>query len=67
MFGSQAYLLDSAVWLKNVSVLNEMVKWLGFSEKCHFASLLAFNVGGKGFEHGDTAMKMQHACQKIRV
>ena len=67
MLGSRAYMLDSAVWLKNISALNEMVKWLGFSEKCHFASLLAFNVGGKGYRHGDTAMKMQYGCQQLIV
>jgi len=67
MFGSRAYLLDSAVWLKNISVLNEMVNWLGFSEKCHFTSLLTFNVGGRGYGHGDTTIKMQRGCQKLKV
>lgn len=69
MFGSRAYVLDSAVWLKNISVLNEMVNWLGFSEKCHFTSLLAFtfNVGGRGYGHGDKTIKMQRGCQKLKV
>lgn len=70
MFGSRAYLLDSAAWLKNISVLNEMVDWLGFSEKCHFTSLLAFNVfnvGGRGNGHGKTKLKMQLGCQKFKV
>ena len=67
MFGSRAYVLDSAVWLKNISVLNEMVNWLGFSEKCHFTSLLRFNVGGSGYGHGDTTIKMQRGCQKLKV
>ena len=67
MFGPQAYTLDSAVWVKNISMLNEMVNWLGFSEKCHFASLLAFNVGGRGYEHGKTTLTLHRECQKLQV
>ena len=62
MFGSQAYMLDSAAWLRNISMLNEMVTWLGFPERCHFQHLLAFNVGGKGYKHKTRHAPLQNGC-----
>jgi len=62
MFGSQAYMLDSAAWLRNISVLNEMVTWLGFPERCHFQHLLAFNVLGNGYTHEKRPRPLQNGC-----
>jgi len=62
MFGSQAYMLDSAAWLRNISVLNEMVTWLGFPLHCHFQHLLAFNVGGAGYTHEARHAPLQNGC-----
>ena len=38
-------LLDSAEWTKNVSMLNDAVRWLGFNEWCAFPGLLQLNTG----------------------
>ena len=59
MFGSQAYMLDSAAC---ISMLNEMVTWLGFPERCHFQHLLAFNVGGTGYTHETRHAPLQNGC-----
>ena len=62
MFGSQAYMVDSAAWLRNISVLNEMVTWLGVPERCHFQHLLAFNVLGNGYTHEKRPRPLQNGC-----
>ena len=65
-FGSQAYVLDSALWLKNLTYLNELVSWLGFPPECHFKGLLEFNTKGNGYGHGQTTtLNEDHrACLK---
>jgi len=40
---SQVGILDASKWLTNLSILNDLVEWLGF-ENCQFHELLEFNV-----------------------
>ena len=47
-----AFLLDKSEWTTNITKLNELVSWLGFSTECFFEELLELNTGGtKGFDH----------------
>jgi hypothetical protein len=58
LFGEdQAVLLDSSVWTKNISVLNQAVAWLGFDKSCFFKQLLEFNTGKYGYGHGKQKLK----------
>lgn len=64
---SQTHFLDSGKWTKNVTLLNEVVDWLGYSKECHFEEVLQFNTGGKrGYAHGKkTLTKMDPNCRYI--
>jgi hypothetical protein len=66
LFGDQGILLDSSDWTKNISSLNQAVKWLGFDENCFFQELLQFNTrGGKGHEHGKQSLKIDPKCRYL--
>jgi len=49
---SRAYLLDSAKWFADVSYLNDVLPWLGYSDECHFNKVLQYNTE-HGSGHGD--------------
>jgi len=40
-----ARLIDMVMWTNNISVLNDLLDWLGYKE-CHFKSLVHANHGG---------------------
>jgi len=42
-----ARLIDMTMWTKNISVLNDLLDWLGYKE-CHFKSLVHANHDGYG-------------------
>lgn len=67
MFGSQAMLLDSSDWTKNIDRLNQVVQWLGFHDSCKFERLLEFNTRGKGYVHGETELAVDPNCRYIGV
>lgn len=59
-----ARLLDSSDWTKNVTALNEVVEWLGFSKECFFQSLLEFNT--KEYTNGKTTrMPIHPGCKYL--
>ena len=62
---SQTYFLDSGKWTKNVTMLNDMVTWLGYSEECHFQEVLRMNTKGKGYDHDKTELTMDPNCRYI--
>ena len=48
LFGSQqAMVMDSSEWSTNITKLNQLVDWLGFSRECHFRSLVKCNTNKK--------------------
>jgi len=49
----RAFMLDSSKWTKKVSLLNEALAWLGYSEECNFTKVLQFNTNGDGYDNGD--------------
>lgn len=62
----QAHLLDSAMWTKNVTVLNEALDWMGYSQSCHFSELLEFNT--EEYKHTKTDFKDTSAmadCKRL--
>lgn len=62
----QAYLLDSDMWTKNVTVLNEALHWMGYSQSCNFPEVLEFNT--KEYMHTKTEFKDTSAmtnCQRL--
>jgi len=63
MFGSQAMLLDSSEWTKNIDSINQVVQWLGFHESCFFDKLLEFNTEGNGYGHGETEIDLHPNCR----
>jgi len=65
MFGSQAMLLDSSKWTKNMDSLNQVVKWLGFNENCFFEKLLEFNTKGSGYGHGKQKIVLNPNCRYV--
>jgi len=54
---NKAFLLDSSQWTKDVTKLNEVVDWLGFTPECHFEGLLEFNTMDTGYGHGKSEFK----------
>jgi hypothetical protein len=62
LLGEQAYLLDSTEWTRNVSKLNDAIKWLGFTG-CSFTELLEFNTEGNGYGTGRIFSPLSKACR----
>ena len=66
---NQAILLDSSQWTKNITILNEVVTWLGFHPSCQFKELLEYNTknlwGGYGHSKIELQHKMDQNCQYI--
>lgn len=60
--GDQAMLLDSAQWTNNITVLNEAVEWLGFTD-CAFPRPLALNTGGTS----ESGNPYSHSVKKLRM
>ena len=48
-------IIDMTEWSKDVSVINNVVDWLGF-EHCHFKSLMHENHGGFGRDSSDNLL-----------
>jgi len=66
LFGDQAVLLDSAKWTTNLTMINDVVDWLGFDQTCRFKELLEFNTQGHGFQNEHTELSYQDpSCQRI--
>ena len=66
LFGEhQAYLLDSNVWLNNITELNKAIKWLGFHESCFFHELLQFNTKN-GYGATKTQIKLNPNCHYVK-
>jgi hypothetical protein len=60
----RATILDSSAWLKNVEVLNQAVRWLGFSESCAFHEIMELNTAG--FDNGNTTITpLDPQCQYV--
>jgi hypothetical protein len=59
----RAYLLDSTAWTQNVSQLNDMLDWLGFSDQCHFDHVLQYNT--KRYDHGNTTLEINPSCRYV--
>jgi len=59
----QGYLLDSVSWTQNVSEVNSLVSWLGFSDECHFEELLAFNTNR--YRHAKTTTALSPKCRYV--
>lgn len=57
----RAYLMDSVEWTKNVSKVNDLVQWLGFSSDCRFKELLEYNTGRS--KHRRKSIKHNHRCR----
>jgi len=47
-----ARLIDMTMWTKNISILNDLLDWLGYKE-CHFKSLVHANHDGYGLDQTD--------------
>lgn len=62
---SQTRFLDSEQWTKNITILNEVVEWMGYSKECHFTELLEFNTEGTGYHSGRTELKMDPNCKYL--
>lgn len=57
LFGpEQARLLDSSQWTQNLTYLNDVVEWLGFSPQCRFQELLELNTNHT-YGHGKTTFR----------
>ncbi|KAL7524935.1 hypothetical protein ACHAWF_001137 [Thalassiosira exigua] len=63
--GDSTYLLDSEEWTRDISVLNNLVEWLGFNGKrCHFSGVAEYNTAGRtGYTHGLTNISAGPWCQ----
>lgn len=60
---SQTRFLNSTQWTRNITVLNEVVKWMGYSEECYFTELLQYNT--KRYEHSKTDLRIDPNCRYI--
>jgi len=65
--GDQAIVIDSAQWTKNITVLNEAVEWLGFTD-CAFPRPLQLNTGatagsGSPYSHSLIHLWMNPKCR----
>jgi hypothetical protein len=65
--GERSYLIDSTKWTKNIQVLNDAVRWMGFSEECKFPYLLEFNTqGDSGYADGSkTTLTLPKDCRYL--
>lgn len=61
---SQTRILNSDEWTKDVSILNEVVDWMGYSKECHFKQVLEFNTD-KGYGNGITELTMDPNCRYL--
>jgi hypothetical protein len=55
-----AQVVDMNEWVKDVSILNDVVKWLGFKE-CRFKALLHENYDR--YESDNTVLDLGPQCQ----
>jgi len=55
-----AQLIDMTEWIKDVTVLNNVVEWLGFKH-CQFRSIVHENAGGYERDH-DTTPNVSSKC-----
>ena len=65
--GDQAIVIDSAQWTKNITVLNNAVEWLGFTD-CAFPKPLELNTGasagsGSSYSHSLKHLSMNPKCR----
>jgi len=65
--GDQAIVVDSAAWTKNITVLNDAVKWLGFVD-CDFPKPLELNTAasegtGSSYGHNLRYIPMNPKCR----
>jgi hypothetical protein len=65
--GDRSHLIDSTKWTKNIQVLNDAVRWMGFSEECKFPYLLEFNTKGEnGYSDGSkTTLTLPKECKYL--
>lgn len=64
----RAYVLDSTEWTKNVTFLNGLVRWLGYSPECDFTEVLQLNTVnsyGNGKEELADAQERRLHCRYI--
>jgi hypothetical protein len=67
LFGpEQAKLIDSTEWTQDVTILNDVVSWLGFDINCHFTELLEFNTRQK-YSHGRVQTIANPECQPLTL
>lgn len=59
----RAVFLNSAEWTHNISKLNDVVHWLGFSKECYFQELLELNT--QRYNHTKTNISMNPNCTAI--
>jgi hypothetical protein len=57
MGSERSFLLDSTEWTRNITALNQMVDWLGFSPHCRFQAALEYNT-----KDGYKATKTEADC-----
>ena len=61
---SQTRVLNSDEWTEDVSILNEVVDWMGYSKECHFTEVLQFNTD-EGYGNGITELKVDPKCRYL--
>jgi hypothetical protein len=65
LFGlAQAVVLDASVFTHDISPINDVVDWLGFSKECHFQQLLEFNTV-HGYGNGKKKLSLDPNCKYL--
>ena len=62
---NRARIMDSSQWTSNISLINELVSWMGFEDACHFDRLFEYNTNHV-YGHGDeTSRRNPSGCLKL--
>mmetsp|Transcript_15651 Transcript_15651/g.43165 ORF Transcript_15651/g.43165 Transcript_15651/m.43165 type:complete len:341 (-) Transcript_15651:1908-2930(-) len=70
MGNGTAYLLDSSEWTRNVTILNNAIKWLGFHSNCAFPRVLQWDMKAQKQPQKEGAeaaeFKMDSTCRYLK-